>query len=101
MRRFYFAPLALVIVLAAQPLIAATYYEGTCKGGSYGTISAAVADVPAGSIINVCPGTYPEQVVISKALTLQGIVSGNSSQAVITVPSGGLATAARTTLSST
>lgn len=81
MRRFYFALLALVLVLAAQPLAAATFYVGSCKAGSFGTISAAVAAVPAGSIVNVCPGTYPEQVVISQALTLKGMLSGNSSQA--------------------
>jgi pectin methylesterase-like acyl-CoA thioesterase len=36
----------------------------------YQTIQAAVIAVPAGSTIEVCPGTYPEQVVISKPLTL-------------------------------
>jgi hypothetical protein len=84
--------LSLVLAVAAQPLVAATYYVGSCKTGAYGTISAAVAAVPAGSTIDVCPGTYPEQVVISKALTLQGIISDNSSQAVIAMPSGGLVT---------
>jgi hypothetical protein len=92
MRRFHFALLSLVLAVAAQPLVAATYYVGGCKIGAFGSISAAVAGVPAGSTIDVCPGTYAEQVVISKALTLQGIFSNNSSQAVITVPSGGLAT---------
>ena len=32
---------------------------------------AAVAVVPPGSIVYVCPGTYSEQVVISKNLTLR------------------------------
>jgi hypothetical protein len=92
MHRFNFALLALLLILVAQPLVAATYYVGSCKAGAYSTISAAVAAVPSGSTIDVCPGTYPEQVVISQPLTLQGIVSNNSSQAVITVPSGGLTT---------
>jgi hypothetical protein len=92
MRRFHFAFLALLLSLAAQPLLAATYYVGNCNAGGYGTIQAAVTAVPAGSTINVCPGTYAEQVIIAKALTLQGIVSSNSSQAVIALPSGGLAT---------
>ena len=35
MRRFYFALVALVLVLAAQPLVAVTYYVGTCKIGSW------------------------------------------------------------------
>lgn len=94
MGRFYFALLALMLVLAAQPLVAATYYVGTCKVGAFGSISAAVASatVPPGSIIDVCPGTYPEQIVINKALTIQGIFNTNSSQAVIAMPSGGLGT---------
>jgi pectin methylesterase-like acyl-CoA thioesterase len=92
MRRLHFALLSFVLAVAVQPLVAVTYYVGTCKIGAFGSISAAVAGVPAGSTIDVCPGTYAEQVVISKALTLQGIFSNNSSQAVIAVPSGGLAT---------
>jgi hypothetical protein len=92
MRRRYFALLSFVLAVAVQPLVAATYYVGGCKIGAFGTINAAVAAVPAGSVIDLCPQTYPEQVVINKALTLHGIFSGNSSQAVIAVPSGGLAT---------
>src|ERR1035438_4835680 len=92
MRRFHFALLSMVLAVAAHPLVAATYYVGFCKSGALGSIGAAVATVPAGSTIDVCPGTYFEQVVISKALTLQGIFFNNSSQAVIAVPSGGLAT---------
>jgi hypothetical protein len=84
----------LVLFLVAQPLIAVTttYYVGTCRIGAYGSISAAVAAVPPGSIVDVCPGTYSEQVVISQNLTLQGIFDSNSSQVVITVPSAGLTT---------
>ncbi len=92
MRRLHFALLSLVLALAAQPLVAATYYVGTCKIGAYGTIGAAVAAVPAGSTIDVCPGTYAEQVTISQKLTLQGIFDDNSSQVVIAVPGGGLST---------
>jgi hypothetical protein len=72
--------------------MAAVYYVGSCNAGGYGTIQAAVDAVPAGSTIDVCPGTYPEQVTISKALTLQGITYSNSSQAIITMPSAGLTT---------
>ncbi len=87
-------PLAFLILIlsVAQPLLAKTYYVGTCKTGAYPTIGAAVAAVPAGSIIDVCPGTYPEQVVISQPLTLQGFASGGSSQANITIPASGLTT---------
>jgi hypothetical protein len=48
-----------------------------CKSlASYSTISLAVSSVPAGSVIFICPGTYTEQVVINKNLTLEG-VAGN------------------------
>lgn len=91
MKRFHFALLALAL-LVAQPLVAATYYVGSCHSKAFSTISAAVEAVPAGSTIEVCPGTYAEQVVIDKALTVKGISYNNSSQPVIVVPSGGLAT---------
>src|SRR2546430_9496133 len=51
---------------------------------NFTTISAAVAGVPAGSKIQICPGVYPEQVTITQPLTLQGIGSGNANRAVIT-----------------
>jgi parallel beta-helix repeat protein len=38
----------------------------------------------------VCPGIYPEQVTISKNLTVNGIQNGNSGQAVIVPPAAGL-----------
>jgi Periplasmic copper-binding protein (NosD) len=89
MRRFQLFLFALLVILAS-PLFATTYYVGSCHGGAYGTISAAIAAVPAGSTIDVCPGTYPEQVVIDKPLTLHGLNNSNSSQAVITIPATGL-----------
>jgi hypothetical protein len=69
-----------------------TFYVGTCKPGKadYNTIQEAVTGVPAGSIIDVCPGNYPEQVTIQQPLTLQGVTSGNNANVVITAPPGGL-----------
>jgi Periplasmic copper-binding protein (NosD) len=65
---------------------------GTCKSNlpSYPSISAAVGAVMAGATVDVCPGTYPEQVTITTPLTLVGISNGNANAAVITVPGGGL-----------
>src|SRR6202140_1920470 len=85
--------LAIGLLLAAHPMFAANYAVGTCKPSlpSYSTISAAVIGVPPGSTVEVCPNTYPEQVTIAQPLTLKGITSGNAGQAVITVPSAGLA----------
>jgi len=84
--------LAAVMLFGACPMFAAEYAVGTCKPSlpSYPNISAAVSSVPAGSTVLVCPGTYPEQVVITQPLTLQGISTGNSGQAVIAVPGTGL-----------
>ena len=56
----------------------------------YQTIQAAVNAVPSGSTIEVCPGTYPEQVVISKPLTLTGAVSeASNAEVLIQIPAGG------------
>jgi hypothetical protein len=79
MRRLLLALLAPALLIATQPLVAATYYVGSCKTGAYSTISAAVAAVPADSTIEVCDGTYFEQVVIDKALTLGAIPNSNGS----------------------
>jgi parallel beta-helix repeat protein len=56
----------------------------------YATIQAAVDAVSGGSTIYVCPGTYPEQVTVSKPLTIKGVNDNNHGAAVITVPAGGL-----------
>src|SRR6202161_1265419 len=81
-----------VLLFGTHYTLAANFAVGTCepKLVSFSTISAAVAAVPAGSIVEVCPGFYPEQGHISKALTSEAITSGDSNQAIIAVPSGGL-----------
>jgi hypothetical protein len=65
---------------------------GTCLTNlqSFPSISAAVGAVTAGATVDVCPGTYPEQVTITIPITLAGVVSGNAAAAIVTVPSGGL-----------
>jgi hypothetical protein len=80
------------LLLAVPLALASNFAVGTCKPSlpSYSSISAAVSAVPAGSTVQVCPGTYAEQVFISQALTLEGITSGNSSDVVITTPGSGL-----------
>ncbi|HWZ81618.1 MAG TPA: right-handed parallel beta-helix repeat-containing protein [Terriglobales bacterium] len=57
---------------------------------SYPTIQQAVNAVTAGSLIEVCPGPYPEQVVVNKNVTLKGIAAANQGAAIITSPAGGL-----------
>jgi parallel beta-helix repeat protein len=84
---------AIGLVLAVHPMLAANYAVGTCKPSlpSFATISAAVSTVPPNSTVMVCPGTYPEQVTITYPLTLKGITSANAGQVVIAVPGSGLA----------
>lgn len=43
-----------------------------------------------GSIVKVCPGGYPEQVLINKPLTWEGFVSGGTEGAFILPPTGGV-----------
>ena len=86
-----FAALAVWAGLSAQTAMAAIVYVGTCVAHvpQYSTITLAVNAVSPGSTIRVCPGTYPEQVVINKNLTLTGYASGSADNPVVVIPSGG------------
>jgi parallel beta-helix repeat protein len=79
---------------STNPALAAVtkYAVGTCqpKLQQFPTITAAVNAVPPYSTILVCPGTYPEQINLYQPVTLQGVGSGNSNRAIITVPAGGM-----------
>jgi len=80
--------------LLGQSLATTTVVVGpsTCKPAyvHFSTIQSAVSASPFGTIIMVCPGTYPEQVTINQPLTLEGVTDGTGNAAVITVPGGGL-----------
>jgi pectin methylesterase-like acyl-CoA thioesterase len=84
--------LAICVALASMPSYASVAV-GTCQPQltHFTTINAAVTAVPSGTTIMVCPGSYPEQVVINKNLTLKGVPFGGSSAAIITAPAGGIA----------
>lgn len=64
-----------------------------CPGGgcAYSTIQEAAAAVPDGSIINLLAGTYTENLVITKSLTLQGqgasvtVIDGGGRDTVILI----------------
>lgn len=45
----------------------------SCPSPAYSTISAAIAAASPHDTIQICPALYPEQLVIAKPLTLQGI----------------------------
>jgi len=80
------------LLIGTHPVRANAFAVGTCQPHlqSYPTISAAVAAVPPGSTVLVCPGTYGEQITISQPLTLEGVSSANSSDVIIAVPASGL-----------
>lgn len=97
---------ALVVVggLFGQSLFATTKVAVgpvTCQPtlAHFSTIQSAVNAVPTGSVVEVCPGTYPEQVVINEPLTLKGVTDGTGNAAVITVPGSGLVQNATSSLS--
>lgn len=86
---------ALVIFMGSAHAARVAVWNGTgtnCQPTLpyYPTIQQAVNDVPSDSTILVCPGTYPEQVTIAKALTLKGVSLGMSDSAIIVVPKTGL-----------
>ena len=57
---------------------AATLVVGDCAAGEMVGIQAAVDAADDGDTINVRPGTYPEQVLITKTLTLKGVANAQS-----------------------
>ncbi len=83
--------IGLLCVVLYEHAGATTLIVGTCKSGlKFATIQAAVDAAPTGGTIQVCPGTYPEQVSIDKQLVLKGISSGTAGAAVIVPPATGL-----------
>jgi Right handed beta helix region len=89
--------LLLLMLFAQAPHASATvtYYVGSCMAGSYPNISDALAATVPPDVVKVCPGTYPDQVFITKPLTLEGISTSSSDQVVITQPTGGLSGSCR------
>ena len=71
-----------------------TYAVGTCRPSlrSFRTISRALDAVPPANVLVVCPGTYTEQVQITRPVTLAGISHENSARAIIASPVSGLIT---------
>lgn len=84
----------LALALSSPALWASTitYAVGTCLPGlhSFSTIMGAVTATPPPNVVKICPGTYHEQVEITQPITLEGVTSGNSSQAIIASPPNGL-----------
>jgi putative cofactor-binding repeat protein len=87
--------LLLLMLAELTPLAMAgtTVVAGNCMNNfpHFSTIQAAVNAVPALGTVLVCPGNYPEQVVIAQPMNLTGVASGGTNDAVITSPPGGVA----------
>jgi hypothetical protein len=89
-RRTYLGLAGLVAAcMFAQPSFAVIV--GTCKSGvQFTTIQAAVLAAPQGGTVSICPGTYAEQVTITRSVSLVGLTIGTSDQIIIASPSGGV-----------
>ncbi len=75
-----------------QKTTAKTVQVGACKTNlpTYSSISTALAAVPAGATIDICPGTYHDQLTITAPVNLTGITSGTNQAVILAVPNAGL-----------
>src|ERR1700686_1592982 len=96
-RSFTFSCLALVMLLGLGGQAFAVNYNagGTCTppnppAHTDTAIQAAVTASAPGTIIEICPGNYHEQVVITRKLTLKGVAAAGEDAVVILPPGGGL-----------
>jgi hypothetical protein len=69
-----------------------------CAGAEHATIAEAIEAAPPGAVLEVCAGTYPERLVVAKAITIRGagagatiIDAGGGGRAIdVSAESGGL-----------
>jgi len=80
-----------LLLIAVPALFGANLQVGTCDGrlASYTSIQAAINKAAAGATIYVCPGTYAEQLLITRPVTIKGISEGTASAAVLVAPASG------------
>ena len=83
---------AVLTLVASRGFAVTNAVVGTCVAGThYTTIQAAVNAATSPSTVQICPGTYQEQIEIKSALTLKGVTQGTSNSVVILPPAKGLA----------
>jgi len=73
-------PLAIGVSVTAPSVAPAEIVGDPAGGTAFSTLSGAVAAAPAGSVIRIRPGVYPETVIIGKNLSLVG---GGADQGVV------------------
>src|SRR5437588_2797327 len=80
---------AIAVALGAKDANAAKRQAGTCTTNplQYPTIQSAVDASNAGDTVQICPGTWSEQVVVAKAITLTNVPTMASP--TIAIPGGG------------
>jgi parallel beta-helix repeat protein len=90
--QFSMAIAGIVLVGLHGTATASTVAVGNCKPTlvKFATIQDAVTQSPANTTIDICPGTYPEQVSINKNLTLAGVASGTADEVVVAAPTDGI-----------
>jgi hypothetical protein len=90
--RIFGSLVLLVVILAAAQLPALTYEVGGCKPGpkNFQTITAALSATPPPTIVQVCPGRYLEQVVVTQPVKIEGISGNNGEQAILVSPPNGM-----------
>ncbi|MCW5891702.1 MAG: right-handed parallel beta-helix repeat-containing protein [bacterium] len=83
-RRLLPAALALAAALASSAAAEIRYVNDAtpdpfqCEGAPYSTIGAALAVSQAGDEIRICPGVYPEQIVVTTDIRLTGVPLGTA-----------------------
>lgn len=73
--------LILVVMLGTSGVAATLMVSGNnpaCSNAPYTTITAAINAAAPGDTIAICPALYPEQLVITKPLTLRGIPANDT-----------------------
>ncbi|HKB99162.1 MAG TPA: hypothetical protein VKD23_10275 [Terriglobales bacterium] len=91
-RGFTLFQLAMVVLVALSGrAFSSTIGVGSCASGIVApTIQQAVNASSAGDTVTVCPGTYREQVLINKSITLVGVTSATQDAAIIAPPTTGM-----------
>lgn len=87
-KRMHWVAIAVLSLGACSPAIwGATRIVGApntpCPNAAFTTISAAITAAQDGDVIEICPALYPEQLTITKPLTLIGIQENGVSRVLV------------------